>query len=61
MKPRNAGGGRPLPDTQEMKMWRKEYEQMSLEDHKAKLAELGLGEEEFAEFKETLAKEKKKV
>jgi len=49
-----------LPDTQEMKLWRKEYEQMSLEDHKAKLVELGLGEEEFAEFRKKLEEEKKK-
>ncbi|MEM0359756.1 MAG: hypothetical protein QXK06_00280 [Candidatus Diapherotrites archaeon] len=60
MRSRNVGGGRPLPDTPEMKLWRKEYEQMSLEEHRAKLAELGLGEEEFAEFKEVLEREKKK-
>ena len=52
--------GRALPDTPEMKMWREEYEQMPLEEHKAKLKALGLGEEEFSEFSEVLLKEKSK-
>lgn len=52
--------GHPLPDTREMQAWREEYKQMSLDEHKAKLRELGLGEEEFKEFQEILLKEKKK-
>ncbi len=52
--------GRPLPDTPAMKMWRKEYEQMSLEEHQAKLRELGLSDEDFNEFKEVLKQEKKR-
>jgi len=52
--------GRPLSDTTAMKMWRDEYEHMSLEDHEAKLKKLGLGDEDFGEFKEVLRKEKKK-
>lgn len=42
--------GRPLPDTHEMKQWRKEYEKMSLEEHNKKLKALGLTEEEIKEF-----------
>lgn len=41
--------GHPLPDTPEMKLWRKEYEKMSVEEHKAKLRTLGLSEEEIEE------------
>lgn len=52
--------GKPLPDTPEMKMWRKEYEGMSIEEHKQKLKMLGLGEEEIQEMEEELKKEKKK-
>ncbi len=52
--------GRPLPDTPAMQMWREEYEHMSLEEHEAKLRELGLGEEEIGEFREVWGKEKKK-
>jgi len=52
--------GKPLTDTPQMKMWREEYESMSEEEHKAKLACLGLGEEDFGEFKEVLGEEKKK-
>jgi len=52
--------GKPLSDTPTMKMWREEYEQMSEEEHKSKLAALGLGDEDFSEFKEVLKEEKKK-
>ncbi len=52
--------GKPLPDTPNMKMWREEYEQMSAEEHRAKLAVLGLSDEDFSEFKEVLKEEKKK-
>jgi len=52
--------GKPLPDTPSMKMWREEYEQMPIDEHKTKLAALGLGDEDFSEFKEVLKEEKKK-
>ena len=51
--------GRPLPETEEMKAWRKQYMEMSFEEHAAKLRELGLSEEEIAEFKEVWLKERK--
>lgn len=52
--------GRPLPETQDMRMWKQEYESMSEEDHKAKLRELGLADEEMGEFLNTLKEEKMK-
>ena len=52
--------GRPLGETAEMKAWREEYQGMSLEEHRAKLKELGLSDEDFGEFKEVLIKEKGK-
>lgn len=51
--------GRPLPETEEMKAWRRQYMNMSFEEHAAKLRELGLSEEEIAEFKEVWLKERK--
>ncbi len=44
--------GKKLPDTPEMKAWRKEFESMSKEEHLAKLKALGLSDEELAEFEE---------
>lgn len=52
--------GKPLPDTPEMQMWREEYKDMSLEDHKAKLKMLGLDDEDVKEMDEVLKEEKKK-
>jgi len=60
MKSKRKKEGCPLPETAEMKAWREEYEDMSIEEHKAKLKGLGLGDEDFGEFKEILQKEKKK-
>jgi hypothetical protein len=56
---RKVREGKPLPDTEEMKVWRKQYMEMSFEEHKAKLMELGLSEEEIEEFREVWMKEKK--
>lgn len=61
MPMRKLRGGRPLPDTPEMKAWRKQYMQMSFEEHVEKLRELGLSEEEIAEFKEVWLKERKEL
>lgn len=51
--------GKPLPDTPEMKMWREEYKNMSLEEHQQKLKMLGLDEEDLKEMNEALKEEKK--
>lgn len=44
--------GRPLPDTQDMKLWRREFEEMSLDEHHNKLKSLGLSDEDLREFDE---------
>lgn len=44
--------GRPLPETADMKMWREEFKQMSLEDHDRVLKNLGLDDEDIEEFNE---------
>lgn len=49
--------GRPLPETADMKAWTEEYEQMSEEEHKAKLRELGLDDNEIQEALEVHSKE----
>ena len=55
--------GRPLPETTDMKIWREEFDQMSLDDHHSKLKALGLGEDDIREFdeelKETMPQKKK--
>lgn len=53
--------GRPLEDTEEMKLWRKNYMQMSFEDHMEKLRCLGLDDNDIAEFKEVLERERKEM
>ena len=52
--------GKPLPETEEMKVWKEEYNEMSVEEHHKKLQMLGLGKEEMAEFDKALSEEKKK-
>ncbi|MEM4662484.1 MAG: hypothetical protein QXM75_00470 [Candidatus Diapherotrites archaeon] len=51
--------GRPLPDTEEMKIWRKNYENMTFEDHEEKLRSLGFDDQDLAEFKEVWEKERR--
>lgn len=58
MPKRKMKEGSPLPDTREMQAWRKQYLQMSFEEHKAKLRELGLCDEEIEGFKQVLKEEK---
>ena len=41
-----------MPDTPDMKIWREEFDAMSLEEHHNKLKALGLGEEDLKEFDE---------
>ncbi len=57
--PRRKKEPKPLPDTEEMKLWRKHYWQMSFEEHEQKLRELGLSDEEIEEFREVWEKERK--
>ncbi|MFH1586724.1 MAG: hypothetical protein ABID38_02615 [Candidatus Diapherotrites archaeon] len=44
--------GRPLPEKPEDKIWREEFDQMTVEDHNEKLKGLGLEEEDIEEFDE---------
>ena len=44
--------GRPLPETADMKLWRKEFDEMSLDEHHNRLKSLGLNEEDLKEFDE---------
>jgi hypothetical protein len=44
--------GKKLADTPDMVAWRQEFEEMDLEAHKARLKQLGLDDEELAEFEE---------
>ena len=53
---RKKAEGRPLPDTPDMKAWREEFSQMSLEDHDNVLKNLGLDKEDIEEFNETVKK-----
>ena len=43
-----------MPDTQDMKLWREEFEEMSLDEHHTKLKALGLSDEDLKEFDEDL-------
>lgn len=52
--------GKPLPETEEMKIWKEEYGEMPLEEHHKRLQQLGLGVEDLAEFDKALQEEKKK-
>lgn len=56
---KKLGEGRLLPDTPDMKAWRKEFEKMSLSEHDNKLRQLGLGDEEIEEFNESFKETKK--
>ncbi|VVC00187.1 Uncharacterised protein [uncultured archaeon] len=47
---RKKSEGRPLPETADMKIWREEFNQMSLEDHDRVLKNLGLDDEDVEEF-----------
>ncbi len=52
--------GKPLPETPQMKLWKKEFEKISIGGHDKKLKELGLDEEEIEEFNEEFKQSKKK-
>ena len=44
--------GKPLPVTADMKIWREEFNEMSLEQHDKVLKSLGLDDEDIEEFNE---------
>ncbi|MFH1391239.1 MAG: hypothetical protein ABIH20_02915 [Candidatus Diapherotrites archaeon] len=44
--------GHPLPETADMKIWREDFDQMSIEEHDKILKNLGLDEEDIEEFNE---------
>lgn len=50
MPERKKGEGRSLPETADMKIWREEFKEMTLEDHAKVLKNLGLDEEDIEEF-----------
>ena len=56
---------RPVREKPEDKIWREEFEQLTIDDHDGKLKSLGLDEEDIEEFNEKFSedsakKEKKK-
>lgn len=59
-KPQKPPEGAKLKDTADMVAWRKEFEKMKTEDHKNKLKELGLDDEDLEEF-EALEKGEKNL
>lgn len=52
--------GKPLPETEEMKIWKEEYSEMPLEEHHKRLQQLGLGADDLAEFDKAFQGEKRK-
>jgi hypothetical protein len=51
--------GKPLPETEAMKIWREEFEGMSIEEHDNKLKQLGLDDDDIEEFNEDFTEEEK--
>ncbi len=49
-KPQKPPEGAKLRDTPDMIAWKKEFEKMKTDDHKAKLKELGLDDDDLEEF-----------
>lgn len=49
-KPQKPPEGAKMKETADMVMWRKEFEKMKIDDHKNKLKELGLDDDDLAEF-----------
>ena len=49
-----------MPESADMKIWRDEFNQMSLEEHDKILKNLGLDEEDIEEFNDTV-KGKRKI
>ncbi len=57
------GRRKPVPEGKiekpEDKVWKEEFEQMSVEDHKKALQQLGLDEEDIDEWEQTVGYKKK--
>ena len=49
-KPQKPPEGAKMKETADMLIWRKDFEKMKIEDHKSKLKELGLDDEDLGEF-----------
>ncbi len=49
-KPQKPPEGAKMKETADMLIWRKDFEKMKIEDHKNKLKELGLDDEDLGEF-----------
>ncbi len=52
--------GKPLPEKPEDKIWREEFNKLTLDDHNAKLRSLGLDDEDIEEFDEVFQEDFKK-
>ena len=44
--------GHALKETEDMRLWKKEFEKISLKEHDEKLKSLGLDDEDIEEFNE---------
>ena len=53
--------GHPLPNTPDMKAWREEFDELTIEDHDKKLKALGLDDEDIEEFNEDFTEEDPKA
>jgi hypothetical protein len=49
--------GHALEETEEMRRWKREFDEMSLDEHDSKLRNLGLDEEDISEFNESFTGE----
>ena len=49
-KPQKPPEGARMKETADMTAWRKEFEKMKTDDHKDKLKELGLDDDDLQEF-----------
>jgi len=49
-KPQKPPEGAKMKETADMVIWKKDFEKMKIEDHKSKLKELGLDDEDLNDF-----------
>ena len=52
--------GKPLPMTEDMKIWQEDFNKLTLEEHDKILKNLGLDEEDIKDFNEDFEEEKPK-
>lgn len=55
-KPKKFPEGTHIKETADFIAWKKEFNKMSLEDHEAKLKELGLDDEDIKDFEKNYDK-----